>query len=187
MCFCRPLPRTVWYKNGKPIQYDDRIFIENYGKSVIIKSVDFSDNGTYSCEVNNGVGESESHSITLEVFGGYIYYSLIHNMPYQLHETSFISIVAVPYFTVEPKSVNAGETETVEFNCKATGFPEPQVEWIHNGKPLEEAPPNLRRKIEPNKIVIENINKNDIGNYGCNASNHLGYTYKDVYLNVLGK
>lgn len=33
--------------------------------------------------------------------------------------------------------------------------------------------------------MITNLQKNDTGNYGCNATNSLGYVYKDVYVNVL--
>lgn len=71
--------------------------------------------------------------------------------------------------------------------CEASGVPEPQIKWIHNGLPIEQAPFNARRKVMQNKIVIERLVKNDTGNYGCNATNSLGYVYKDVYVNVLGK
>lgn len=66
-------------------------------------------------------------------------------------------------------------------------MPEPQIKWIHNGKPIEEAPPNPRRKVEANSIIIERVTKKDTGNYGCNATNSLGYVYKDVYVNILGR
>ena len=39
--------------------------------------------------------------------------------------------------------------------------------------------------ITPEKIVIKNLRKTDTGNYGCNATNDIGYVYKDVYVNVL--
>nr|XP_023019782.1 neuroglian [Leptinotarsa decemlineata]XP_023019783.1 neuroglian [Leptinotarsa decemlineata]XP_023019784.1 neuroglian [Leptinotarsa decemlineata] len=155
-----PLPQTVWKKGGKLVQSSDRITQGNYGKSLIIKVVDFEDRGTYTCEVSNGVGEAKSYSINLQV-------------------------QAVPYFTIEPEKVNAAEDETVEFVCEAKGDPEPAIKWIHNGKPIEQSPPNPRRKVYPNKIVIERLVKNDTGNYGCNATNSLGYVYKDVYVNVL--
>lgn len=93
----------------------------------------------------------------------------------------------MPYFTVEPELVKAAEDETIEFKCEAAGEPKPEIKWIHNGKPIDEAPPNPRRKILPNKIIIQHLTKNDTGNYGCNATNSLGYVYKDVYVNVLGK
>ena len=39
--------------------------------------------------------------------------------------------------------------------------------------------------ITPEKITIRNLVKTDTGNYGCNATNDIGYVYKDVYVNVL--
>ena len=69
--------------------------------------------------------------------------------------------------------------------CEASGVPEPQINWIYNGKPITEAAANPRRRVSQNKIVIERLTKKDTGNYGCNATNSLGYVYKDVYVNVL--
>ncbi|XP_018565737.1 neuroglian isoform X1 [Anoplophora glabripennis] len=155
-----PLPQTVWSKDGRIVQSSDRITQGNYGKSLIIKIIDFEDEGTYTCEVSNGVGEAKSYSINLKVY-------------------------AVPYFIKEPERINAAEDETVEFVCEAGGVPEPEIKWIHNGKPIAEAFSNPRRKVYKNKIMIEKLAKNDTGNYGCNATNSLGYVYKDVYVNVL--
>ena len=36
-----------------------------------------------------------------------------------------------------------------------------------------------------NRITIGNLQKQDTGNYGCNATNKIGYVYKDAYVNVL--
>ena len=83
--------------------------------------------------------------------------------------------------------MNGAENETAEFHCRASGNPEPQIIWIYNGKPISEAPLNPRRTVKPNSIVIEKLQKSDTGNYGCNATNSIGYVYKDVYVNVLGK
>ena len=94
-------------------------------------------------------------------------------------------VLATPYFTEEPEIINAAEGETVEFRCAASGVPKPEIKWIHNGKPIAEAPQNSRRKVGTNSIVIEKLIKKDTGNYGCNATNSLGYVYKDVYVNVL--
>lgn len=102
-----------------------------------------------------------------------------------LHNTAFL-FSAVPYFTIEPEIKNVAEDETVEIQCAASGVPEPQIKWIHNGKPISEAPPNERRIVGPNSIMIKRLVKADTGNYGCNATNSLGYVYKDVYINVLG-
>jgi len=63
------LPQTVWYKDGHPLRSTERVTQGNYGKSLIIKVVNFEDQGTYTCEVSNGVGDSKSYSINLKVLG----------------------------------------------------------------------------------------------------------------------
>ncbi|XP_011307618.1 neuroglian isoform X2 [Fopius arisanus] len=155
-----PLPETVWRQNGSRIKPNDRVTHGNYGKSLIIKHVDFHDQGKYTCDVSNGVGKKASHSIDL-------------------------TVVAVPFFTVQPEIQTAAEDETVNFQCEASGVPTPKIEWIHNGKPISQAPYNPRRRVAGTRIVIEGVTKKDTGNYGCNATNSLGYVYKDVYVNVL--
>jgi neuronal cell adhesion molecule len=80
--------------------------------------------------------------------------------------------------------VKAAEDVTVEFKCEAKGVPKPAIQWIYNGQPIDQAPPNTRRKVQANRIIIERIVKGDTGNYGCNATNSIGYVYKDVYVNV---
>ncbi|XP_025407502.1 neuroglian-like [Sipha flava] len=155
-----PLPETVWLKDGKPIQSNERVSQGNYGKSLLIQRVKFEDKGKYTCEVSNGVGSPQSYNIELDV-------------------------MAVPFFTITPQIVEKAEGETAVINCEASGNPEPTIKWIHNGKPLSEASFNSRRSVTSNSITITSLIKNDTGNYGCNATNSLGYVYKDVYINVL--
>lgn len=94
---------------------------------------------------------------------------------------------AIPFFEREPELQHKAEGETATFYCEAGGKPPPKKEWIYNGMPISEAPPNLRREVYNDRITIYNLTKADTGNYGCNASNEHGYVYKDVYVNVLGK
>jgi len=82
--------------------------------------------------------------------------------------------------------VEGGEGETAVIKCEASGNPQPSIKWIYNGRPLNEASPNPRRTVTSNSITITSLTKNDTGNYGCNATNSIGYVYKDVYINVLG-
>lgn len=155
-----PLPQVVWTKNGAPIQWNDRVTQGHYGKSLIIDSIRSMDEGEYTCEASNGVGQAQTYSMN-------------------------VAISALPFFTREPELVTAAEEEDATFYCEAQGKPEPNIKWIFNGKPIAQAPPNSRRIVTTNSITVKNLVKSDTGNYGCNATNNLGYVYRDVYLNVL--
>ena len=50
-----------------------------------------------------------------------------------------------------------------------------------------EVPANPRRYVEKNKIIMENVTKDDAMVIQCNATNKHGYIYKNAYLNVLSK
>ena len=156
-----PLPEIRWTKKGGALP-QGRTNYDNYGKTLVIEHVDYDDEGDYTCEASNGVGIAQSYSIHLAVH-------------------------AYPYFTKEPESQTAAEGEDVLFECEAGGYPSPKIEWVHNGKPISQAPPNARRIVTSNTIIIRNLTKQDTGNYGCNATSQESgrYVYKDVFVNVL--
>ncbi|XP_045524749.1 neuroglian isoform X1 [Pieris brassicae] len=154
-----PLPQVVWKKDGRTILSSQRITQDNYGKTLVIKRAGYEDQGTFTCEISNGVGQAQSYSIQLNV-------------------------EAAPFFIEEPQFQNLAEGETAVIHCKAGGTPEPSITWVHNGKPIEQAEPNSRRQVASNSILITDLVKKDTGNYGCNATNSNGYVYKDVYINV---
>jgi hypothetical protein len=65
----RPLPQTVWRKDGQIIHASEKVTQGNYGKSLVIKHASFEDEGAYTCEASNGVGTAKSYSISLQVLG----------------------------------------------------------------------------------------------------------------------
>lgn len=154
-----PLPKIQWTRLDTAMP-KDRITYENYGKTLVIKHVDFEDAGQYQCQATNGVGQTQSQIIRVQV-------------------------QAKPRFKVEPEIQNAAEGEEAIFECVADGYPTPTIHWIHNGKLIDPNEYYPNRLITDNKIVISNLRKSDTSNYGCNATNTIGYVYKDVYVNVL--
>ena len=59
----------MWLKDGQPIISSQRVTQDNYGKTLVIKRTGYEDQGTYTCEVSNGVGTAETYSIKLNVEG----------------------------------------------------------------------------------------------------------------------
>ena len=78
-----------WTKKGGALP-QGRTTYDNYGKTLVIKHVDFNDEGDYTCEASNGVGLAQSYSIQLKVY-------------------------AQPYFTKEPESQTAAEVIMTSF------------------------------------------------------------------------
>uniref|UniRef100_T1JDB9 Neuronal cell adhesion molecule n=1 Tax=Strigamia maritima TaxID=126957 RepID=T1JDB9_STRMM len=155
-----PLPEIQWKKKGGKLPPGRHVFL-NYGKTLQLKKVSFEDKGSYECLASNGVGAPQSRSMNVQVH-------------------------ARPYWVSEPNDTNAAEDEDVEFECKAAGIPEPEIKWFVNGVPLNEAPPNPRRKtVSSTMIRIEKLQKSDTAVYQCNASSTLGYVFKNFYVNVL--
>ena len=99
---------------------------------------------------------------------------------------NIINLIIFFWFQIEPEIQNAAEDETAVFECIADGEPRPTIQWIHNGAPIEIGnKEQANRIVDLNRITIGNLQKKDTGNYGCNATNKIGYVYKDAYVNVL--
>ncbi|MCL4126177.1 UNVERIFIED_CONTAM: hypothetical protein GTU68_009196, partial [Idotea baltica] len=106
-------------------------------------------------------------------------------MEWDAQSYTIVKVEAIPYFTTEPEIQNKAEDEVAIFKCAASGKPEPRIEWIYNGRPIEQAAKKWNREVASDMIKIFNLTAQDTGNYGCNATNDHGYVYKDVYVNVL--
>ncbi|GAB6021405.1 hypothetical protein CHUAL_004014 [Chamberlinius hualienensis] len=155
-----PLPEIRWTKKNERLD-NSRYTIINYGKTLRLKKVDAQDAGIYECTASNGVGSAQSWAVS-------------------------ITVQSAPYWITAPNNTNAAEEESVRFECKASGEPEPAVQWFVNGIPLANAKPNSNRKlINPTVMTIDRLSKQDTTVYQCNASNILGYAFKNFYLNVL--
>ncbi|CAG2058286.1 unnamed protein product, partial [Timema podura] len=66
-----PIPRVTWYKDGQPLQSEDRLQISESHRLLIIRS-NSNDTGEYRCEAFNQYGTSTS-STTITVEGVYIH------------------------------------------------------------------------------------------------------------------
>ncbi|XP_065222721.1 neuroglian-like [Planococcus citri] len=164
-----PPPKVTWKKDGKiicPSNSRPNLYACGRRKSVISTRIGYANEGKYTCEVSNGIGDPISHTINLKV-------------------------LAAPYFySKKSEHIDANENQTVNmFGCFAFGEPTPKITWIYNGKPLSEAPTNPRLGVLGNSshILIEKVQISDTGNYGCYVTNSEGRIYKETSLNVSGE
>lgn len=103
-----PQPMITWYKNGHPIEQDERYFGE---RSLELERVQFQDRGVYTCTAENLLGRAElSVNVTVKV---------------------------PAKFLTEPKrSVTAYKTWDTLLQCDIFGYPSPVITWRRSGEHL---------------------------------------------------
>ena len=159
-----PPPSYQWFKNNQP-------FVSNLpeSKGITLMSddehsqLDFSNpspqhEGYYYCEATNYLGKARS--------------TVTHVAP------SFPPSpagAAAPSFIQAPKTELKSIGSRVELVCEAEGSPTPRISWTKNGEPVSSR----------SSLVIPSLGQDDVANYACNASNSVGYEYKNVIVNIL--
>uniref|UniRef100_A0A8C7SBW7 Neural cell adhesion molecule L1-like protein n=1 Tax=Oncorhynchus mykiss TaxID=8022 RepID=A0A8C7SBW7_ONCMY len=140
-----PTPMIEWLKIDHRLP--DRVTIENHGKLLSIDQVDEDDKGKYMCKATN-----------------------IHGMAVHYFD---VSVEEPPQWVSEPESQLSMIGSDVLINCSATGTPQPTIQWMVNGKPIEEVPASNRKEFD-DKIVLHKANSTDSAVYQCEASNRHG-------------
>ncbi|XP_046975653.1 hemolin-like [Vanessa cardui] len=163
-----PLAHPDWYKDGKNVNNDPKDRVTRYnrsaGKRLLIKDTWLSDEGEYTCIVDNDVSVQRN--------------------------TIKLTVVSAPQFVREHQSkliVKAGEDVTIP--CQAAGVPAPELSWTYNAQAL---PQNdrivLNKSSRGNTIVsdltIKNVQKEDKGYYGCKGLNQNGEIYAETLVYV---
>uniref|UniRef100_A0A672JUL5 receptor protein-tyrosine kinase n=1 Tax=Sinocyclocheilus grahami TaxID=75366 RepID=A0A672JUL5_SINGR len=154
-----PQADITWTRNNYPIRYyDSRYIIRENGQMLIIPNVKDSDNGEYCCVASNGIGEPAKSCGALQL-----------KMKPQIkrHPTNMTLIV-------ESKAV---------LPCLTLGYPKPDISWIKEDDLIKV---NSRISVlESGSLKINNIKKEDAGQYRCVARNSFGIVYsKPVTIEV---
>ncbi|XP_047019425.1 Down syndrome cell adhesion molecule-like protein Dscam2 isoform X13 [Helicoverpa zea] len=155
-----------WVLNGQviPKNNDMGIVLTVINKKTSILNIDSVSGihrGTYLCVATNMAG-SVNHSAVLEV-----------NVP--------------PRWIIEPTDKAFAQGSDAKVECKADGFPKPQVTWKRaegdtpgDYKDLKPNNPNV--KVEDGTLTIANIQKTNEGYYLCEAVNGIGSGLSAVIL-----
>ncbi|XP_072939085.1 cell adhesion molecule Dscam1 isoform X16 [Epargyreus clarus] len=159
------LPLKIhWQLNDQILNSGNGIYINRNGKRISVLSIENVQHehiGNYTCIAENQAGRS-SHSAVLNV-----------NVP--------------PRWILEPTDKAFAQGSDAKVECKADGFPKPQVTWKRaegdtpgDYKDLKPNNPNV--KVEDGTLTIANIQKTNEGYYLCEAVNGIGSGLSAVIL-----
>ncbi|KAJ8258098.1 hypothetical protein GJAV_G00193140 [Gymnothorax javanicus] len=140
-----------WIKEGGPMPVNHHI---NEGV-LRIENLEQSDEGVYICRATGVYGQAQ--------------------------DTAKLTIQALPKVMINIRTsvqtVMIGNS--VEFECHATGDPQPSVSWSKVGGEL---PAHV--VVQGGMLKIERVEEADAGQYRCTATNNVGSVQSEVVLNV---
>ncbi|KAH9375066.1 hypothetical protein HPB48_015900 [Haemaphysalis longicornis] len=103
-----------------------------------------------------------------------------------INATVRLDVIMMPRFTVQPSLTRAVEGYSAMLHCKATGDPEPTIQWDRNNV-LNNFDPQRYRVLDNGTLYISEVHRDDDGKYGCTAGNSGGLRRVEASLVVLGE
>ncbi|XP_061732998.1 muscle, skeletal receptor tyrosine-protein kinase [Nerophis ophidion] len=155
----QPSADITWTKNNQQIMYyDPRYVTKEQGQMLVIPHVRETDNGEYCCLASNGIGEPAQSCGALQL-----------KMKPQIkrHPTNVTLLV-------ESKAV---------LPCVTLGNPKPDVTWLKDDQLIKVS--ERVNILDYGALKINNIQKEDAGQYRCVARNSFGLAFsKPVTIEV---
>ncbi|KAI3373522.1 hypothetical protein L3Q82_022118, partial [Scortum barcoo] len=157
-----PVPTVRWRKDDSDLPKGRFEILEDH--TLIVRQVTSSDEGSYTCVVENMVGKSEA-SATLTV-----------HVP--------------PAFAIRPRNQVVAVGRTVTFQCEATGNPQPAIFWQREGSEsllFSYQPPQPFSRLSVSQmgsLTITDVQRSDGAFYSCQALNIAGSVITKALLEV---
>ncbi|XP_066942937.1 hemicentin-1-like isoform X1 [Macrobrachium rosenbergii] len=156
-----PPPSILWLKDGQVItNISEEVMIEEKDKLLRILSVDGEDGGRYTCITSNAAGTNE----------------------YDFE----VTVLATPTLTYQPKTEHTVlVNRAVSLECPVEGSPEPEIEWIVDGRTVGESEHFMRLTGTRRQLHILRVLGSSTGEVSCVATNAVGELTTNYTLNVL--
>ncbi|XP_077985051.1 protein turtle homolog A-like [Glandiceps talaboti] len=139
-----PLLNVIWIKDGTVVDTTDVRYDIRYNGDLLIKEVDITDQGQYTCTPYNELG-TRGESLPTNVL-----------------------VKDPPIFSMRPCSIyQREEGHKVTFHCEAEGNPRPTIQWRRGDGTV----PKDRTFIKDGSLTISYLQKDDHGMYECLATN----------------
>ncbi|XP_016891933.1 contactin-4 isoform X2 [Cynoglossus semilaevis] len=158
-CFAlgNPVPDISWKRaDGNPLP--GKIKINHSNRVLEIPYFRPEDAGVYECVAENSRGRNIAR-------GQLIFHNVEHLQWVQTLRDSHMAINA-----------------NLQWECKASGKPEPTYRWLKNGRRLSA---EGRIHVEDGRLTISSISQSDSGMYQCVSENEHGALYASAELKVV--
>ncbi|VDI13473.1 Hypothetical predicted protein, partial [Mytilus galloprovincialis] len=147
-----PIPSVTWESLEKTSLPHNARQVAHY---LVFKNVSSIDGGHYVCTAKNKVG-IDIKVVQVIVKAG-------NEKPHVAPLIHVPSQIQVKYYT------------EARITCNVTGFPKPNVAWIHNNNPVQSS---------GNTLVIHSVTNETTGTYTCIATNDAGTSQANIQLKV---
>ncbi|XP_063712658.1 titin-like isoform X5 [Symsagittifera roscoffensis] len=172
----KPTPVVKWFRGKKDMAKFD-CDIQHVGEmcALVLDEIFPDDEGKYTVVATNEHGTAQSEAVL----------SVTDNWRYRK-----IAVVGEPpKFVKKPQDKEVQEGKSVEFNCKVTGTPMPEVKWVNKeGEEITEGEDfKLSFKNGTATLLIKEVIPEDDGRVICKATNKMGESTCSFSIKVLRK
>ncbi|KAF4118030.1 basement membrane-specific heparan sulfate proteoglycan core protein-like [Onychostoma macrolepis] len=153
----KPRPSISWTKQGSETSLVSTTTDATASLQVTVMSAE--DAGIFVCRAQSKEGLAEGR-VELRFGGG-------------------ASTDGFPQASVTEKDLTAVEGQSITMHCHATGSPTPIISWSKLRAPLP-----WQHKVNGGILTLNNVGRQDSGQYICNATSALGFSEAYVQLEV---